>query len=691
MRIPLLSGAYQAESLIADAQRSINLYAEVNPGATQIGQAYGLSSGAPVPMTHYLTPGLTLLAGAANVQPVRCIYRATNGDGYCVIGTIVYYFDAKFAFTQVGTVADLRTPCYMADNGLAIVLVDGTAAGYAINLATREFAAITGAPWYGSTSVDYVDTYFLFNRPGTDQWYISLSFVTFDMLTGTAGAIYDGEISAGGTGYTNGSYPAQALTGGSGSGATANITVAGGVVTAATMAGEGSGYVAGDVLSAFTGTDGAIGAGAITAGGTSYTTGTYTAVPLTGGAGTGAQATVVISGGAVTSVTITAAGSGYAADDALSATAASIGGTGSGFAYEVSAVQGGFIYDVTGVHGSAFDPLDIVAKQSGADSIQRVFELNRMVWAVGTLSGDVYYNSGASDFTFQALPGSIEHGAAAPYSFAKQDVNAFWLTQDRQGTTIIAQTNGMALDRISTHAIENTLRGYANISDAIGFCYQQNGHSFYFLTFPTADATWVYDITAKQWHQRAATDLNGVLRRHRANCYAFVYGKHVVGDWQNGRLYELDIEAYTDNGLPITRIRSFPHILNDGKRAVVSQFIADMEVGELPETLWKTGQPTIHINPDRTISLGNLNGAPTIHLGELGAMVPMVSLRTSITRGASWGNAVMQTMGATGRYQISMSWRRLGIARDFVFELEWSIPAKTALNGAFIEAHPAGT
>ena len=48
----------------------------------------------------------------------------------------------------------------------------------------------------------------------------------------------------------------------------------------------------------------------ITAGGTSYTTGTYTAVPLTGGAGSGAQATIIVSGGAVTNVTITTAASG---------------------------------------------------------------------------------------------------------------------------------------------------------------------------------------------------------------------------------------------------------------------------------------------------------------------------------------------------------------------------------------------
>jgi len=73
-------------------------------------------------------------------------------------------------------------------------------------------------------------------------------------------------------------------------------------------------------------------------GGSAYTNGTYTNVALTGGSGTGAQATVVVSGGAVTSVTITARGAAYAIDNTLSATAASIGGTGSGFSIKVQTI-----------------------------------------------------------------------------------------------------------------------------------------------------------------------------------------------------------------------------------------------------------------------------------------------------------------------------------------------------------------
>jgi len=77
--------------------------------------------------------------------------------------------------------------------------------------------------------------------------------------------------------------------------------------------------------------------GAIT-GGSAYTAGTYFNVPLTGGTGSGALATITVSGGAVTAVTITNGGLNYTAGGSLSAAAANIGGTGSGFSVLISTV-----------------------------------------------------------------------------------------------------------------------------------------------------------------------------------------------------------------------------------------------------------------------------------------------------------------------------------------------------------------
>lgn len=115
-----------------------------------------------------------------------------------------------------------------------------------------------------------------------------------------------------GSGYTAGVYTNTPLTGGTGAGATANITV-----TSSAIA-----------------TFGTIVPGSL------YTDGSYTGVALTGGSGTGATADITVSGGAVTSVTIVNHGVGYVVGNSLSAAAANIGGTGAGFSVPVASVSG---------------------------------------------------------------------------------------------------------------------------------------------------------------------------------------------------------------------------------------------------------------------------------------------------------------------------------------------------------------
>lgn len=72
--------------------------------------------------------------------------------------------------------------------------------------------------------------------------------------------------------------------------------------------------------------------------GSGYVNGTYTNVPLTGGTGAGAKATIVVAATVVSTVTKTVAGDGYLVADVLSALAANIGGTGTGFNVPVATI-----------------------------------------------------------------------------------------------------------------------------------------------------------------------------------------------------------------------------------------------------------------------------------------------------------------------------------------------------------------
>jgi len=308
-------------------------------------------------------------------------------------------------------------------------------------------------------------------------------------------------------------------------------------------------------------------------------------------------------------------------------------------------------------NATTYTPLALATMTGDADRLQILDVVHKEIWSFGKRTTEVWSNVGAFPFPFQPIPGVfIQHGIAAERSLAKWGLSIFWLSQDNNGEALVMMGSAYKADIISTPAITDEIGQYTKISDAIGFCYQQGSHIFYVLSFPTADTTWVYDLSTQMWHERGWMDNSGMLHRHRANCVAFAYGKTICGDWQNGKLYEWDLHAYDDDGQPILRLRSFPHIVQHLDRIAYKQFIADIEVG------------TILTSDD-----------------------PQVMLRWSDDRGRTYNNGLSQSLGQTGEYLTTPTWNRLGFARDRVFELSWTAPCASALNGAFVDVEKMET
>jgi hypothetical protein len=154
-RIALTSGAYQARSIIANAQRSRNLYVEANPP----------EDNPPVPFTIYPRPGLKLLAKCPTFGIGRNVYCDSQGNLYAVAGQTVYYIDPNFNFNALGTIAPGTSIVSMADNATTVLMVDGTTAGYTIDVQSKAFATISDPAFYGGNWVNYVRTVFAINRP----------------------------------------------------------------------------------------------------------------------------------------------------------------------------------------------------------------------------------------------------------------------------------------------------------------------------------------------------------------------------------------------------------------------------------------------------------------------------------------------------------------------------------------------
>ena len=232
--------------------------------------------------------------------------------------------------------------------------------------------------------------------------------------------------------------------------------------------------------------------------------------------------------------------------------------------------------------GSAVDPLDFASAEGNPDNIVSLMVDHREVWLFGNNTIEVWYNAGAPDFPLQRIQGAfMETGCLAPYSVAKLDNSVFWLGSDARGNGIVYRNNGYNAVRVSTHAVEWQIQQYGVLNDAVGYSYQQDGHSFYVLTFPTAQATWVFDVSTGAWHERAAWD--GVeFRRHRSNCQANFAGEVLVGDWENGSVYAFDPEVYDDSGAAQRWLRSWralPTGQNSLKRTAHHTLQLDVESG----------------------------------------------------------------------------------------------------------------
>ena len=342
---------------------------------------------------------------------------------------------------------------------------------------------------------------------------------------------------------------------------------------------------------------------------------------------------------------------------------------------------------------TSIDPLDFASAEGSPDGLVSSITDHSEVWLFGTNSVEVWYNSGAADFPLQRIQGAYnEIGCAATYSVAKLDNGLFWLGADARGRGIVYRANGYTGTRISTHAVEWQIQQYGDISDAIAYTYQQDGHAFYVLTFPTARATWVYDVATQAWHERASFN-NGDFDRHRSNCQMSFNQEIIVGDYQNGNLYSFDLTKYADHNRIQKWLRSWralPTGTNNLNRTAQHSLQLDAEAGV--GAVGVTEVPGhIYLSPLTIGDLGIVDEIVIVNSIDLN-VEPQVMLRWSDDGGHTWSNEHWQTMGTLGAYGTRVFWRRLGMTgklRDRVYEVSGTDPVKIAIMGA--ELHMSAT
>ena len=312
---------------------------------------------------------------------------------------------------------------------------------------------------------------------------------------------------------------------------------------------------------------------------------------------------------------------------------------------------------------TTWDALNYSSSDSTPFDVVAMYDLHRECWLFKQDRTEVWINAGTSTFSFQRLQGvQIPAGCAAPYSTAHISDGIVWLGADEQGNGVVYISDGYRARRISTHGIEEIIRSFSTIADAIGFSYQEAGHFFYFLTFPTGNRTFCFDMSTHLWHERAAF-VNGNFERHLANCHAFAFGKHLIGDYQNSNIYYLDNQNYTDNGAIQKWLRSWRAMM-PGKAVYVPTRFNSLQID---------AQTGISI-PDGT--------------------TPQMMLRWSDDGAHNWSNEMWTDSNQVGQTGSRVMFKRLGSTKrdsglDRIFELSGIDPVPVALLGAELDAEAA--
>ncbi len=299
--------------------------------------------------------------------------------------------------------------------------------------------------------------------------------------------------------------------------------------------------------------------------------------------------------------------------------------------------------------GTSYDALDFATAEASSDVLVAGVVDHRDLWLMGEKTIEVWWDSGNADFPYERSPQAfMERGCKAKKSVAQDDNTVFWLGDD----LIVYQALAYVPTRISTHAVETAIAGYSNTSTAEAFFYTQNGHKFYVLTF--AEGTWVFDAATGLWHERQSFG----LPRWRASTYINIYDKHLVGDFQNGKVYELDPDTYDEDGVTIQRRIISPVLSVEARRTTMPHLYLDFATG---------------------VGLTTGQGSD-----------PQVMLRWSDDGGDTWSNEHWRSLGKTGAKKTRVHWNRLGQFGDKgrIFELTKSDPVEFSLLGAHADLNP---
>lgn len=363
--------------------------------------------------------------------------------------------------------------------------------------------------------------------------------------------------------------------------------------------------------------------------------------------------------------------------------------------------------------GSSWPLLYNASKQSYPDNIRSLLADHEELYVFGTTRETEVWQTNAASQAFALQRTQVmQRACIAAFSPVSLGEGIAWLGGGDRGRTVAYRATGYTERRVSTHAIEAEWAKYPETSDAVSYTYSEEGHEFWVITFPSGNATWVYDATAAGWHRRGhwnGTALDAQLQMFHGYCF----GRHYVGGSGGGNLYIQSLDYGDDAGDAIQRQRAAPHLNNEHDWTIydslellldaATRLIGTVTAHGSTAIEWDTGSQFVSdmeglgiVIGGETLQVATVTDATNLVLaaaaGTLGTQAyravypakPTITLDWSDDGGYTWHAGKSTTpVGVAGR-ALRTIWRRLGRSRDRIYRATWFGTGKTSIMTAYI-------
>jgi len=303
-----------------------------------------------------------------------------------------------------------------------------------------------------------------------------------------------------------------------------------------------------------------------------------------------------------------------------------------------------------------WDGTAFVSAESAPDNLLSIIADHKEIVAFGEATAEIYRSTSDVDAVFQPLEGGfMEIGINAPASVAKVSSVVLFLDNSLQVRMMEAYSPRI----ISNDALMFKICQMAKTDDAVGMAYTWRGHSFYLLTFPTANKTFAYDLTSSGlagrdiWHEVRSYPVAGE-NRWRGQCVLQDGVNVYVGDYENGWIYTLDEATHTDNLEPLQRIWTCSEIVDSQQRRTMYHNELELEV--------EMGVATDAVED------------------------PQVALTYSDDNGRTWSSELWNSLGRVGEYKNRARWFGLGSSKCRLYRFMVSDDVKLEVVGVYLRA-----